>query len=177
MTRTLFVVQKPTGSRKEVFDEKEEGTVTAMVQRVLPDLWWDCAMEGYCYFRNVHDKTADGKRAYEKRCDVNFYGLLIPFGATVSCKPIFFSKDDARLHQFDTKMFRRRMVSRHAHHGMRNLENLSDPDIRVKRCKHQEVALERKLLFPCADGDPSTFSIFLKLPRGAMPARRNPEQN
>ena len=52
-------------AEREVFDEKE-GTVTAMVQRVLPDLCWNCAMEGYCYFRNVHDKTADGKRAYEK---------------------------------------------------------------------------------------------------------------
>ena len=28
--------------------------------------WWDCAMQCYCYLRNVHDKMAHCKTAYEK---------------------------------------------------------------------------------------------------------------
>ena len=38
-----------------------------MVQHGLPGEWWDCAMKCYCYLRNVHDKMADGKTAFEKR--------------------------------------------------------------------------------------------------------------
>ena len=38
-----------------------------MVQHGLPEEWWDCAMECYSYLRNVHDKMADGKTAFEKR--------------------------------------------------------------------------------------------------------------
>ena len=38
----------------------------------------DCAMECYCYLRNVHDKTADGKTASENMFGVQFDGALIP---------------------------------------------------------------------------------------------------
>ena len=37
-----------------------------MLQSGLSDEWWDCAMEGYCYLHNVHDKMADGKAAWDK---------------------------------------------------------------------------------------------------------------
>ena len=60
-------------------------------------------MECYCLLRNVHDKMADGKTAFEKTCGVNFDGPLIPFGAKVSYMPIS-SEDEARLHQFGEKM-------------------------------------------------------------------------
>ena len=32
-----------------------------------PEEWWDCATECYGFLRNVHDKMADGKTAFEKR--------------------------------------------------------------------------------------------------------------
>ena len=59
-----------------------EETATAMVQSGVPCEWWDCAMECYCYFRNVRDKI--GKTACEKRCSVRFDGFLIPFGKAAS---------------------------------------------------------------------------------------------
>ena len=66
-----------------------------MVQSGLPEDWWDCALECCCHLRNVHDKMADGKTAYE-----NIVGVtLIPFAAKSSHKP-FSSNDEARLHQF-----------------------------------------------------------------------------
>ena len=74
-----------------------------MVDSGLPDEWCDCAMECYCSLRIVRDKMAHGNIAYEKRCDVKFDGPLIPFGATVSSKPIS-SKDEAKLHQFGKKV-------------------------------------------------------------------------
>ena len=48
--------------------------------------------------RNVHDKMADGKAAYEITCGVTFGGPEIPLGPNVSCKPIL-SKDEARPRQ------------------------------------------------------------------------------
>ena len=75
MTRTLVIVQNQQVRRVE------EGTATAMFQSGLPDEWWDCAMECHGYLRKVHDKMADGKRAYHNRLGVQFDGLLILFGA------------------------------------------------------------------------------------------------
>ena len=51
-----------------------------------------------------------------------------------------------------------------------DFENLSDSDIHVKQFKHQEVAQERKLSFPSADGSLKLFDL-PQLPRGEMPAR------
>ena len=56
-----------------------------------------------CLLRNVHEKMADGKTAYEKRCGVKFDGPLIPFGAQISYKPTS-SKDEAKLHPFGKRM-------------------------------------------------------------------------
>ena len=70
-----------------------------MVQSALPDEWRDCATEGYCYLRNVHDKMADDKTAPEKTTGVTFDGPLIPCVANVGYEPIS-SKDEARLHHF-----------------------------------------------------------------------------
>ena len=99
-----------------------------MVQRGLPDQWWDCAMECKCHLRDVHDKMADGKTAYEKIW-FKFDGLWIPFGANVSCKPIS-SMDEARLRPLGKKdasrslheiyiTCGRRMVRRFARRGVR----------------------------------------------------------
>ena len=68
----------------------KEGTTTAMLHSGLTR-----SMDGavrwkvVATFENVHDKTADGKTAYEKSCGVEFDGPLIPFGATkVTSQPI-----------------------------------------------------------------------------------------
>ena len=50
-----------------------------------------------------------------------------------------------------------------------------EPPMFIKRLKHQEVAQEGRLLFPCADGRLKLFDL-PQPPRGEMPARGNPEQ-
>ena len=54
----------------------KERTAVAQVQSGLPAWWWDCAMEDYWSLRNVHDKMADGKTAFEKRFGQTFDGLF-----------------------------------------------------------------------------------------------------
>ena len=56
-----------------------QGTTVALVQSGLPEEWWDCAMECYRHLRNVHEKMADGKTAFEKRYGQKFDGPSIPF--------------------------------------------------------------------------------------------------
>ena len=43
----------------------KEGTAIALGQSGPPEEWWDCAMECDYYLRNVHDKMAVGKAAFE----------------------------------------------------------------------------------------------------------------
>ena len=45
----------------------EEGTALASVQSGLPEEGCDRAMECNCYLRNVHDKMAHGKTAFQNR--------------------------------------------------------------------------------------------------------------
>ena len=56
-----------------------------------------------------------------------------------------------------------------------DLGNLSASDIHVQQSKHQEVAQEGKLLFPCADGSVKLFDL-PQPPRAEMPATGNPEE-
>ena len=53
--------------------------------------------------RYVHDKMADDKTAYEKRLGLKIDGMVISFGANISCKPSS-AKDRSRLHQFGAQM-------------------------------------------------------------------------
>ena len=46
------------------------------------------AMECCCYLRNVHDKTADGRRTYDKTLGVTSDGPLVPLEENVSHTPI-----------------------------------------------------------------------------------------
>ena len=55
-------------------------------------------MERYCYLRNVHDKMADGKTAFEKRFGKEFDGPLVPFGSLMEHVPTT-AKDRSRTHQ------------------------------------------------------------------------------
>ena len=127
----------------------------------------------------------DGKTVCAKRCAVEFNALLIPFGANVSCKPIS-SKVEERLHQFGNKMLPRLLVGYVIRAGRgwsgdlliadcEALANLSASDIHVQQFKHQEVAQEGKLLFPCADGSVKLFDL-PHSPRAEMPVRENPEE-
>ena len=59
-------------------------------------------MACYCYFRNVHDKMADGKASIEKRYGQTFDGPSHLFGALAECMPIS-AKDKSRVHQFGKK--------------------------------------------------------------------------
>ena len=79
------------------------GPAKAINQSGVPEEWWDCGTRCCCYMRSVHDKMTDGKTAYENRFTDKFDGLLIPFGAKVSCTPILL-KDESRPHQLGKKM-------------------------------------------------------------------------
>ena len=59
-----------------------------IVQSGLTKDLWHRAMECYCYLRDVRDKVADDRTAYENIFGVPFGGPLIPFGANVSYKAI-----------------------------------------------------------------------------------------
>ena len=78
-----------------------EGTGVVFVQSGLPE-WWDCAMECFCFLRNVHDKMADGKTAFEKRHGLKFEGPSNPFGTMVEYSPMT-ATDNSRIHQFGHK--------------------------------------------------------------------------
>ena len=142
-------------------------------------------MKCYCYLRDVHDKMADGKTVFGNIFGVKFDGPLIPFGATVSRKPIS-STDEARLHQFGTNGVLPGMfmgyVSR-AGKGMSVDMLIADCEDPSRTCqrqkstsnvfKHQEVGQEGKLLLPCAGGSPELIDL-PQPPRGEMPARGTP---
>ena len=93
--------------------------------------WRDRAKECCCCLRNAYNKMADSKTTYEKGCCVTFDGLLIPFGAKVSCKPI--SREEcASIWQRDASQNLRvirttcgeRMVRRLAYRGSRRHREL-----------------------------------------------------
>ena len=88
-------------AERTVFRVKE-GTAIVQVQSGLPKEWWDCAMGCYFYLRNVHDKMADGKTAFEKRYGETFDGPFISCRTRVECMPIS-AKDKSRVHHLGKK--------------------------------------------------------------------------
>ena len=116
----------------------------------------------FCYAQRARQ---DGRwqDSYQNICGVTFDGLLIPFGTQISHKPIS-SNDEAELRQVGNKMLfgifmgyvlRAREEEDGSGHLLvadcEGLEHLSVSDTHVKRCNHQEVAQEVKLMFPCAE--------------------------
>ena len=55
------------------------------------------------YFRNVHDKMADGKTAFDKMCRQKFDGPSVLFGTLVEYIPIT-EKEKSRVRQFGKKI-------------------------------------------------------------------------
>ena len=82
-TQATLSCTETNGVAERAVRRVKEGTATALVQGGPPEEWWDCPMECYCYLRNVHDKIADGKTAFEKRYGQQFDGPSILFGTLV----------------------------------------------------------------------------------------------
>ena len=87
------------GVAKRAVRRVKEGTAVALVQSALPEEWWVCVMERRCSLRNVHDKVADVKTAFEKRLGKTIDGPSIPCGTLVEHIPVT-AKDKSRVHQF-----------------------------------------------------------------------------
>ena len=127
----------------------KEGTAVALVQSGLPEEWCDCAMECGCYLRNVHDKIADGKTAFEKRYVQKFDGPSIPCETLVEYIPVT-AKDKSRVHQFGQKTLRGTLLGCVPRAGggwsgdlmvadYEDLQESEAPEIHVKRSNSQEV--------------------------------------
>ena len=56
------------------------------LQSGLDEQWWAQPMECCCYCRNVQDLLSDGNTPHERRCEEQFSGPVIPFGATGNSK-------------------------------------------------------------------------------------------
>ena len=69
-----------------------------MVQSGFSAAWWPQALSCFCFLKNLVDLLDDGT-AYQRRCNADFPGPLIPFGAEITWKPIS-QKDKACLHVF-----------------------------------------------------------------------------
>ena len=72
-----IMTQAPLAAQKRTEWQKEPSAEWKKEQ--LSQEWWDCATECRCYLRNVHDKMADGKTVFEKRCGKTLDGPSIPF--------------------------------------------------------------------------------------------------
>ena len=118
-------------------------------------------MECHCHLRNVRDKMADGKTAFEKRYGQNFDAPSIPFGTLVEYIPIT-AKDKSRVRQFGKKTLKGIFLGcvlraggvwsgdlMTADHEAFQESEVSE--IYVKRFKSQEVSIEGEYQFPCAN--------------------------
>ena len=138
-----------------------------------------------CHLRNVHDKMADGKTAFEKSVFVKLCGPRIPFGAAVSYKAIP-SKDEARLvpsGQTDASQNLQevyvtcgwRMVRIFAHRRLRRLREFVSHRDSLRTVEAPRSRTKGKACYFHVHTDYSNSSIFL--PRGEMPTGRNREQS
>ena len=75
-------------------------------------------MECQCYLRNVHDKTADGKKAFEKRCGQKFDAPSLPIGTLGEYIPIAVN-DKSLIHQFGPTNVERNILGLRATCGWR----------------------------------------------------------
>ena len=66
MTQAHFIAQKGTEWQRDAPEEWKTEQPSFLVQTGLPSLWWDCALEFYCFLVDVQDKMADNRTALEK---------------------------------------------------------------------------------------------------------------
>ena len=133
----------------------QEGTAIACVQSGLPEEWWNCAMECHCYLRNVHDKMADGKTAFEKIHGQKFGGPGIPCGTSFEYIPIITAQDKSRVRPFGKKTLKGTFLGYALRAGRGGSGDLMIADydlqeseasgIYVKRCKNKEVSAKRRV--------------------------------
>ena len=81
----------------------KEGTAATLLQSGLHDVWWDLAMQCYCFLRCVVDQLKGGETAWQRRFGAPFPGAIIPFGAAVMYKPSS-PEDMANCHELGTKV-------------------------------------------------------------------------
>ena len=138
MTRILLNVQKPARIAERAVRRIKEGTATVMVQRGLPDQWWDYPVECCCCLHNVHDQMGDGKEHNEKklRCEIR-WAATSPYLPKRTLPGIFIGYISSAGR--DGK----------ATCSSKIAENPSASDIHVKRLKHQEVAREKPVAPTC----------------------------
>ena len=89
------------GAAERAVRRVKEGSAIALVQGGLP-VWCECAMECFCFLRNVHDKMDDGKTVFEKGYGKELDGPSIPLGTLVECIPTT-AEEKSRVHQFGMK--------------------------------------------------------------------------
>ena len=145
----------------------KEGTSATLLQSGLTEVWWQEAMDCYCFLRCVHDKVAGNQTAFERRFQAPFKGPIIPFGAQITYKP---SDPNwiKKLHQFGKKMMAGIFLGYAQHTGggwtgdlliadWQQVENaIRDTQIHLKRFKAGEVDVVQRygdFCFPVAEGD------------------------
>ena len=57
----------------------KEWTSAVLLQSGLNESWWADSVECYTYLRNIQDLLSDGKTLCERRLEVPFIGLVVPF--------------------------------------------------------------------------------------------------
>ena len=77
-TRIFIMVQKPTGSWKELFDEYKKERWQRWLKVAYPNTGGTVRWNVFCYLRNVLDKKADGNTTCENTCGVNFRWTIDP---------------------------------------------------------------------------------------------------
>ena len=168
---STFIAQKRMESQKSAV--RSEGTAIALVRSGLPEEWWDCAIHCCCYLRNLHDKMAVGKTAFEKRFGRTFVGSSVPLGTLVEYIPIT-AKDKSSVHQFGKQTLKGIFFGYVLRVGRgwsgdvmisdyEDLQESEASDLDVKRFKNQEVFVKGEYAFPCANGT-------LRLPHRPRPS-------
>ena len=142
----------------------------AVVHRGLAEERWRCAMDCYCYLRNVDSKMIDDNTADEKTRCCTFSRMFDPVRSRRQLQKPISSKCESQLHHLDKKMLLGLFMGYVLRAGggwsgallnadCEELENLSVLENYSTRFRHQAVSQEGTLSFPCADGALKLFDL------------------
>ena len=130
MTQAHLIAQKWTEwQRERAFRRVKEGTATALLHSWQPEE--DCAMECFCYLRNVHDKVKDPSVWTRKR-----WKIFSRLRATCGRRLVRWH-DDSRFRRFA------------------RIRSLRHPHQKIQ--KNKKYSLKEHLEFPCASGTSKDF--------------------